>query len=215
LPGPPAARAGIGPERAAGGWNHTIHYHGLLLDALPRRCGVGLYVGCGDGLLTRALAARADRVVGADIDRASVARARHEVAGLAHVEIVEADAMVEDLSAFAPGGFDAVVSLAMLHHVDLESGLQRLAGLVAPTGVLAIVGLARSRSARDLFYDAMGALATRALRWRRRHWEHAAPIVEPTASYTDVYRTASRLLPGCRLRRHVLFRYSIVWCKPA
>jgi hypothetical protein len=80
--------------------------------------------------------------------------------------------------------------------------------------VLGIVGLARSRSVWDVAHDAVGVVASRVQRRRHGWWEHSAAMTDPTRSYTDVLRAATLLLPGCRYRRHVLFRYSLVWTRP-
>ncbi|MEU6907350.1 hypothetical protein ABZ935_18625 [Streptomyces coeruleorubidus] len=34
-------------------WNHNVHHHPEVLDAVPDGCGKALDAGCGDGLLTR------------------------------------------------------------------------------------------------------------------------------------------------------------------
>jgi SAM-dependent methyltransferase len=183
----------------------------VLLDAVPPGCERALDVGCGDGLLTRALADRARQVTAIDVDPASVASTRREVDGLTNVTVIAADVLTHP---FEPGSFDAVLSVATLHHLPLEAGLRRLAELVAPGGVLGIVGLARTRGLWDLAFDGVGAVATRVHRRRRDYWEHSAAIVDPRSSYTEVLRMAALLLPGCRYRRHPLFRYSIIWTRP-
>jgi 2-polyprenyl-3-methyl-5-hydroxy-6-metoxy-1,4-benzoquinol methylase len=191
-------------------WNRNIHHHGLLLDALPDPCGRALDVGCGDGTLTWALADQAASVLAIDADAPSVERTRALLAGREHVTVDQADVMTADL---APGSFDAVLAVAVLHHLELRAGLIRLASLVAPGGVLGIVGLARSRSGYDLAFDAAGLLSTYVLR-PRRMWVIDAPTSDPRETYTDVLRTATLLLPGVRYRRHPLFRCSLVWARP-
>ena len=192
-------------------WNHNIHHHGILLDALPADCRRVLDVGCGDGLLTRALAERGLEVVALDADADAVAATRAEVADLEAVRVVEGDVMDPDLDL---GTFDAVLAVASLHHLPLEDGLRRLSDLVAPGGVLGIVGLASSRSAWDLGHDLIGSVATRVLRRRHGYSEVTAPTKRPRQSYSRVLRVATLMLPGCRYRRHVLFRYSLVWTRP-
>ncbi|WP_243730629.1 methionine biosynthesis protein MetW [Nesterenkonia salmonea] len=38
----------VSPQR----WNHNIHYHRLILDAVPAGARCALDVGCGNGLLS-------------------------------------------------------------------------------------------------------------------------------------------------------------------
>jgi 2-polyprenyl-3-methyl-5-hydroxy-6-metoxy-1,4-benzoquinol methylase len=42
---------GAGPVPIQDRWNHNIHYHPVVLDALPPDCERVLDVGCGEGLL--------------------------------------------------------------------------------------------------------------------------------------------------------------------
>ncbi len=59
-------------------WNHNLHYHRVILEALPRPCGRALDVGCGEGTLTRQLRQRVPGVVGFDLDASSVELARRQ-----------------------------------------------------------------------------------------------------------------------------------------
>jgi SAM-dependent methyltransferase len=85
---------------------------------LPARSRV-LDIGAGPGRYAIWLAERGHRVVLADLspDLLSIARTRTEEAGVAAKveEIVEADA--RDLSAWASGSFDAVLSLGPFYHL--------------------------------------------------------------------------------------------------
>ena len=191
-------------------WNHNIHYHRLLLDAVPHG-GRVLDVGCGEGMLTRELAGRASQVVGLDIDPASIDLARATTVA-ANITYVCADLMRHP---FEPGSFDAVVSVAALHHIGTEAGLLRMRDLIRPGGVIAVVGLASSTGPVDPLWDLGGAVWTRILKLTRTYWEHAAPKVWDTPdSYRQVRHIAERCLPGVRYRRLVLWRYVLIWRKP-
>jgi SAM-dependent methyltransferase len=191
-------------------WNHNIHHSPVLLRAVPHGCRRALDVGCGQGFLLPGLAARADHVVGIDRDAPSLAEAAERVTGLPGVELVAGDAMTYEFEE----PFDAVVSVAVLHHLPLVAGLERLAALTRPGGVVGVVGLANSRGPRDLLMDAVGAVDTRVRRLRRPHTMVAAPISDPVETYAQVREAARSVLPGARFRRHPLFRYSLVWTKP-
>lgn len=191
-------------------WNHNIHYHPLVLAAAPARCERALDVGCGEGLLARELRRVAERVVGIDLDEASIERARSQ--GGQGIEYVLGDVLTHP---FETASFDLVASVAALHHMDAAAGLARMAALVRPGGSLVVIGLARSRRPADFAWDLVG-VAHRLYRLRRPFWAHSAPIVwPPPDSYAAVRRMARRVLPGVRYRRHVLWRYSLVWSRPA
>jgi hypothetical protein len=63
--------------------------------------------------------------------------------------------------------------------------------------------------------DLLGALASRLHRLNKTYWEHSAPIIwPPPDTYGQTRDTAQRLLLGVRYRRHLVWRYSLVWVKP-
>ena len=193
-------------------WNHNIHYHPILLAAV-RPGGHVLDVGCGEGMLTRALAGTAASVIGIDMHAPSIELARATIANRnSNVEYICADVLQHR---FDPATFDAVVSVATLHHLGTEAGLLRLREWVRPGGTLGIVGLAAGDYPRDLLWDIAGAIGTRVHKLNKRYWEHAAPVLwPPPETYSHVRRIAQRLLPGAQFRRHLLWRYSLVWRKP-
>jgi ubiquinone/menaquinone biosynthesis C-methylase UbiE len=179
----------------------------VLLGAVPEGATYALDVGCGEGVLARQLRERVPQVTGIDLDEPSITAARAYDDDIAYVF---GDAMTHP---FAPESFDVVTCVAVLHHLGTERGLVRLASLVKPGGVLGVIGLG-ARSWADLPYDAAGFFATRALAARHGRWNHSAPCADPDETNAEVQAIAHRVLPGCRFKRRVLFRHTIVWRKP-
>ncbi|HET9658375.1 MAG TPA: class I SAM-dependent methyltransferase [Kineosporiaceae bacterium] len=189
-------------------WNHNIHCHRLIVNAVPRTARSALDVGCGEGTLCRALRERVPHVVGLDADPGSIELAR---AAGGEVEYVLGDFLAHE---FTPQSFDLVASVATLHHLDVEAALVRMRDLLRPGGVLALVGLAR-RSHADLPYDVAGFFAHRLLKLRHGYWEHPSPITDPTMTHRELRKVVTSVLPAARYRRHILFRFSVVWTKPS
>ena len=192
-------------------WNHNIHLQPVVLDAVPPGARRALDVGCGFGMLTRELRRVVPEVVGVDLHEPSLDQARAESGG-GGVTYRKVDILDHDLE---PASFDVVASVATLHHMDAHAGLVAMRDLVRPGGTLVVIGLARSRLPRDLPWELAGAVSTRWLKLRRRYWEHSSPTVwPPPETYDGMRGLAERVLPGVRYRRHVLWRYSLVWVKP-
>jgi SAM-dependent methyltransferase len=194
-------------------WNHNIHYHPAVLAALPERGARALDVGCGEGILTRDLGARFDTVIGIDMHAPSIELARHRP-GPANIEYVLDDFLTASLE---PGAFDAIASVAALHHMGTVAGLARMKTLLAPGGRLAVLGVARSRYPRDLPRDAVAAATTRLLRntGGRKLWQHSAPTVwPPDETFAEARRAAEGVLPDARFERLVLWRYLLTWTRP-
>jgi 2-polyprenyl-3-methyl-5-hydroxy-6-metoxy-1,4-benzoquinol methylase len=67
-------------------WNANIHYHDLILNAIPPEARRVLDVGCGDGILSAQVARTGvARVIGLDLDAGVLERARARHVGT-HVE---------------------------------------------------------------------------------------------------------------------------------
>ncbi|MGI5202267.1 class I SAM-dependent methyltransferase [Spirillospora sp. CA-108201] len=194
-------------------WNHNTHYHGVVLRNVPRGCGEALDVGCGDGLLVRRLAPRAAHVTGLDRSPEMVAEAAESSRGAGNVDFVEAGLLEYDL----PEDFyDFVCSVAAIHHMDFVKGLTAMRGAVRPGGTLVVVGLANNKGLRDRAHAAAGLPAHyfHRLRNRRRAGDPRAPVMDPEMTWAEVRDEALRLLPGAVFRKHLLWRYSLVWRKP-
>lgn len=146
-------------------------------------------------------------VTGLDVDAKVLASARMEDHG---VDWLVGDVMTHP---FVPASFDVVASVATIHHLpDLEQTFARLADLVAPGGVLVVVGLARSSRPIDAVYDVAGTVQHRWYVRRRGLWDHSAPLVwPPPHDFSEVRRTAQDVLPGVRWKRLALWRYALAW----
>ncbi len=191
-------------------WNHNIQYHRLILDAVPQG-GRVLDVGCGEGTLAREMAAQAAQVVGLDRHDASLTLAR-SITDAANVNFLCADLMQHP---FKSETFDAVISVATLHHLGTAAGLEVMRDLVRPGGIIAVIGLASSEYPDDLLWDISGVVLTRLFRLKRCYWEHPSPIKHNISdSYRRVQGIAEQILPGARFQRLVLWRFSLIWQKP-
>lgn len=193
-------------------WNHNIAYHRVVLAAAPRPCHRALDVGCGQGLLLVDLAPVADQVLGLDVDEATLTAAGHLVEGLDNVTLLHGDVLTAELPV---AGFDLVTAVAVLHHLPLEAGLARLADLVRPGGALVVVGHRRERGVVDALLSIAAFPAANALVLRRGHTAVDAPIRDPEETFAEIRAAAARIVPGARLRRRLLFRYTLTWTRPA
>ncbi|MFF9198337.1 class I SAM-dependent methyltransferase [Streptomyces sp. NPDC014779] len=131
---------------ARGRLRHDLVAHRLLAE-LPDRPSTVLDVGCGDGEMTLRLAAAGHRVTAVDPSEGMLAAAARRIAArpelAPRVRLLEAG--VHDLP-FATERFDAVCCHGVLMYLDESAtAVARLAGLLAPGGLLSI--LTKNRAA--------------------------------------------------------------------
>ncbi|GAB2725294.1 hypothetical protein [Streptomyces bullii] len=112
--------------------------------------------------------------------------------------------------------YDFVSAVAVVHHTVFEDAVAHLVGLLAPGGRLAIVGLACNRTLLDWVFSGCGVPASRfgAPLHAGTQGPAGMPMEDATMSWGEVRHAARRLLAGCRFRRRLLWRYTVVWNKP-
>jgi SAM-dependent methyltransferase len=204
-----------------GGWDHNSQYHPFLLRHLPPGRDAALEVGSGTGAFARALAEHFGRVLAIDLSSEMVRIARARSRGISNLEYQQADLRGYGLPA---ASFDCIASIATLHHLPLDEALETLVAALRPGGVLLVLDLYRPGTVGDWMLSGAAVPANLLLgAWKhgrlrqppapRRAWaEHARRDVYSTLA--EIRSLAARLLPGAAIRRHLFWRYSLVWRKP-
>jgi len=202
----------------ATGFDHNAHYHDVLLRALPPHFDRALDVGCGTGAFARLLAERSGHVEALDLSPAMITAARDRSAAHGNITFEDADVLTRPLDR---DRYDAIASIATLHHMPLDAVLPRLTEALAPGGTLVVLDLLDAGGLADLPRNAVAWLYARALSVSHRArtsaavqqaWmEHGAR--ERYGSWREIAARYRALLPGVRLRRHLLWRFSAVWLK--
>ena len=196
-------------------WDHNIHYHDLLLRQIPAGAQKALDVGCGAGLFARRVAAHVPQVVAIDRDPRTISTAR-DASKDASVDYIQIDLMDAELPL---GAFDFVSCIAALHHMPLRPGLERLGSLVAPGGLLAVLGLYKLSTPLDYVYASATGLVDLAVGVVRHRSQpdtggSGAILADPRETLSEIRASAARILPGAKVRRHMYDRYSLVYSRP-
>jgi SAM-dependent methyltransferase len=201
-----------------GGWGHNNHYHRFLLKQLPSRCERALEIGCGTGTFARLLAQRAEHVLALDLSPEMVRIAGERSSEYPNIRYEVADATTWR---FPAGVFDCVVSIATLHHLPLEPILVKMKQALRPGGVLAVLDLYQGQGVGDWLRSAVALPVDACYRLWKNHRLRASREVrqawavhgegETYVTIAEVRETCARVLPGTRVRKHLLWRYSLVW----
>ena len=201
-------------------WNHNNHYHDFLLKQLPFYCESVLEIGCGTGEFSRLLAERSGRVVAIDLSPKMIEIAKDQSGHLTNINF-----QVADISKwkFPVEQFDAIASITTFHHLQLESLLPRLKAALKPGGKLVALDLVEHELVQDILSDVIAVplhwIFNIVINGRIRPKREAIEAWREHGK-TDQYLTLSQaqkiytsLLMGAAVRRHLFWRYSVVWEK--
>ncbi len=202
------------------GWNHNSHYHNFLLKQLPSHCENVLDIGCGIGTFSRLLAKRAVRVVAIDLSPNMIKVAKQRSTQYPNIDFQVADILKWE---FPTEQFDAIVSIATVHHLPLPLLLPNLKTALKPGGQLVILDLVEHENIFERLSDFIAV----PLNWIFKTFKNRQIKPSPEAAAamrehlrTDKYltqRQARRIytnsLPGTLVRKHLFWRYSASWNK--
>ena len=203
------------------GWNHNSHYHHFLLKQLTSKCKTILDIGCGTGEFSRLLAKRASRVIAIDLSPNMIEVAKEKSQQYPNIDFQVADVLQWD---FPREEFDAIFSIATVHHLPVEKLLPNLKATLKPGGKLVILDLLEHESLRDILSDFIAV----PVNWLFQAIKNRDIQLSPEAAeamrehlLTDEYLTLSQakeiyttLLKKSKVRKHLFWRYSVVWEKP-
>lgn len=201
-------------------WNHNMHYHDYLLRHIPTRCTWALDIGCGTGSFSRLLATRSERVLALDLSPQMIRSAKQRSEGYSNIDYQIGDAITWD---FPVDRFDCVASIATFHHLPIRALLVKIKNMLKVGGSLLILDLYQGEGPRDAFASVLAIPFHAVLQLSkngrlreppeiRKAWaEHGKHDSYLTLS--EVRRICDDLLPGAIVKRHLLWRYSIVWRK--
>lgn len=204
------------------GWTSNNHYHDFLLEHVPQNCQNALEIGCGTGAFARQLAKRCKRVIALDLSAEMIRVARSRSSSFENLAFDWADAMTWK---FPSSHFDFICSIATLHHLDQRELFLKIRDALKPGGVLAVLDLVQSDSLIERALDVIGLGVSPSLRLIhngrlqppvevRRAWEQHGKH-DSYSTVSQMRALADEILPGSIVRRHLLWRYSLVYQKPA
>lgn len=201
------------------GWDHNSHYHRFILKQVPPHSRSALEIGCGTGAFARHLAHRVEHVLALDLSPQMIRLAQERAAAYANIDFQVADVLSLE---FPPEQFDCIVSIATLHHLPMEDILSKMKTALAMNGTLIVLDLYQARPSDS--FTMLAAIPINILLKYLKTGRIKEPqeVQEAWAEHGqyDSYLTLAQLrhicravLPGAQVRRHLLWRYSLVWKK--
>jgi SAM-dependent methyltransferase len=202
-------------------WSHSSHHYPFLLRHVPERCVEAIDIGCGTGSFSRLLAAHAERVIGLDLSPQMIRVAVERSRDFDNITYVVADATEWS---FPAGTVDCIATIATMHHLPFDDMVGKFKAALRPGGVVLILDLYESSGFEDRVVDGINVPANVAVKLAKtRRLREPKVVRDAWAAHGrhDFYLTLSLLrgnckrhLPGAAVRRHMFWRYSIIWKKP-
>lgn len=199
-------------------WGHTEYYHPLLLRHVPEGAERALDVGCGTGLFARKLAGRVATVDAIDVSDDALSLARRRSIDVPNVRFRKADFLRADIE---PKAYDYMSCLMCIHHMPFEPALERMVAALRPGGVLAVLGLGQLSGAElpralatiplDMAMGIRFKVAKVLGRPTLAGVGPEAPVMNPRMRWREIRSTAASILPGSSYKRHVFYRYSLIY----
>jgi len=203
--------------------DHNLRYLNFLLQHLPPRCAHALEIGCGTGTFSRLLAQRAEHVLALDFspNMIGLAEARSQEEEHKNIDFQCQDATIWE---FPVEKFDCVASIATLHHLPMKEMLLKMKTALKPCGTLLVLDLFQMDGVLDMLSGALALPVSvclrlfktgrlRAPREVREAWEEHGRH-DSYLTMSELSELCRAVLPAAQLRKHLLWRYSIVWRKP-
>jgi ubiquinone/menaquinone biosynthesis C-methylase UbiE len=168
------------------------------------------------------LAQRAERVIGLDLSPRMIDVAEMRSEQYANIQFEVADVTERE---FVEEQFDCVASIAMLHHVDAGEMLPTMGRLLKANGTLVALDLYEPEGLKDFCRGIVAApvgMVLRLIKTGRLRVPQAVHDAWAAHGRNDTYPTVStirriceKMLPGAKVKHHLLWRYSIIWRKPS
>ena len=192
-------------------WNHNTVYHKWILSQVRKNDRV-LDVGCGDGLLVYKLANKTKEVLGIDKHIPSIEKAKKRIENLKKASIISVG--FEDFD-YEPNSFDAIIFVASIHHMNLETCIDKAIELLKPNGKLLIVGLANPYNVFDKIIEVGRFLPVKIGDiFHEVKGDVGAPIMDYKCTLNDIRSIVKTKLPNAKVKQVLYYRYLLKWVKP-
>lgn len=192
-------------------WNHNTVYHKWILAQVKEQDKV-LDVGCGEGLLVYRLAQKCKEVIGIDVHIPSIEKAKKRIENLKNSSVLSVG--FENFDG-EPNSFDTIIFVASIHHMDLETCIDKSIEFLKTGGKLLIVGLAHPYNILDKIVEIGRVLPAKiGDLFHEVKGDVGAPIMDYKETLNDIRTIVANKLPNAKVKQALYYRYLLKWIKP-
>lgn len=194
-------------------WNHNYAYNGWIAKKVGDRKRI-LDVGCGNGTLALFLRTENNYVLGIEPSASAIQKA-NEANICSNVEFVQTT-----FEGFEADGekFDAIIFVASLHHMDMETALAKAKSMLEKGGILIVAGLAKPTSVIDWIVEAgrvIPSYIVSAIKKNVTSEELDIEVSYDLPTMGEVRRICGEYLRGHKIKYGLHYRYLLTWeCVP-
>ncbi|MTK12438.1 MAG: class I SAM-dependent methyltransferase [Clostridiaceae bacterium] len=201
-------------------WEHNKHYHNFLLKFIPNECEKAIDIGCGTGEFTRLLAEKSYTVEGIDLSPEMIRVAEEQSRKYNNIKYQVEDVLEWDLG---QEKYDCIVSIATFHHLQFKEMLLKIREALKPNGVFMILDLYKEEKLTDYLISIAAIpinIITMVIKTGKvkkseeeiKAWnEHAKH--DRYMTINEIQKITREIMPNAKLKRHLFWRYSLVWRK--
>ena len=199
--------------------DHNNHYYPLLEHRFPYNRRIAVDVGCGIGEFTIRLANNFSNVIGIDLSSEMIRIAEREFFRK-KIRYLQQDFMTMD---FQNESIDLFTSVATFHHLPYADALDKMKSGLQPNGKIILLDLYRQSTLIDYLFNIIASISNKLNRPKK--YNNFPPNPKLCKAWMDheefddymtikeIISIARRLLPGVRIRRRLLWRYTLEWEK--
>lgn len=201
-------------------WDTNKQFYKFIINNLPANAKNVLEVGSGQGKLCKELAKHSESVTGIDLSDRMILKSK-ELNPPDNVKFLKADYLNYE---FPENHFDAIITIACLHHINFDSFGVKVKHDLRPGGTLIIIDLLNDSFIRSILNASVSVPLSiakniyyngfiRTPKAERDQWKkHSATDVYFT--YDELLKLANKHFPNAEVKRQLFWRYSLVWTKP-
>lgn len=191
-------------------WNHNNHYHNYILKHLPTNKSLALDIGSGDGEFSYKLSKRFQQVIclEPDLNSFNYTKKVYQSTNIKPLNSLLADFDHEERT------FDFIVCIASIHHMDMETSLNKMKSLLKNGGKIVILGLYRESSMVDLLISLCAIIPNILMNKRSKHksgYQFDIKTAPALLTIKEIKKVLTRSLGSFTFKRHLFWRYSVVY----
>ncbi|MBQ3590439.1 MAG: class I SAM-dependent methyltransferase [Clostridia bacterium] len=190
-------------------WNHNYAYNNWISNKVGKRKKI-LDVGCGNGTLAMTLRTPENHILGIDPSDSSIQKANDQNP----YDNVQFQQTTFEAFEANDEKFDAIVFVASIHHMDMQSAVAKAKKLLERNGILIIVGLANPSGFMDWVVELSRVIPSKILSMIRQNIDSEALDIDVSYDFPkmeEVRRICHENLCGHTIRYGLHFRYLLTW----